>query len=515
MAWDVRHEKQYRKLREEVYAAGGRERQEAQHARGKLTARERLGLLFDGGLFEEIEMYVKSRVELGEVKKQHFSGDGVIAAYGKVNGIPVYAVSQDATISGGAGGEAHVNKICRTLELAIKNRRPIVYLCDSGGARIEEGIISLSAYSRLFYLNTQASGLIPQIAAIMGNCAGGSRYFPAMCDFIFMVRKTGQFFITGPRVIKALTGEDVTMDELGGAEVHGRYSGQAHFVCGDDKECISGIRKLLDYITCTRKKYENRRKIDYTAEGKSIEDIVPEYKKKSYDVREVVGKICDDGEFMEVLPDFAANLVTGFCRLDGRTVGIVANQPRVIGGSLDCDSADKCARFVRVCDCYDIPVLVFEDVPGFYPGSREEKKGILRHGCKMLYAFAEATVPKITVIMRKAYGGAYCAMNSRELGADMVFAWPICEIAVMGADGAVDIMFHRQIREAVDPEVFRKKEIDRYEEKYLTPYFAAAYGMVDEVIMPEETRDRLVKAFAALENKQVQVYEKKHGNIAL
>lgn len=515
MAWDAQHRERYRGMKEKVNLAGGKERQERQHAKGKLTARERITLLFDNGIFNEIEMYAQSHVNLEEIKKEHYLGDGVIAGYGTIGGVNVYAISQDSTVSGGSGGETHVNKICRALELAIKNRCPIVYLCDSGGARIEEGVISLAAYSRLFYLNTQASGMIPQIAAIMGNCAGGSSYSPAMCDFIFMVKKTAQFFITGPRVVKALTGEDVTMDELGGAEVHGKYSGQVHFMCEDDKSCLAQIRMLLKYITCAKISNTGNRKIDYYAKGKLIEGIVPEYKKKSYDVRNVVKQICDDSEFMEVMPCFAANLVIGYCRLDGRTVGIVANQPCVLGGALDCDASDKCARFVRTCDCYNIPILVLVDVPGFYPGQKEEKKGILRHGCKMLYAFSEATVPKVTVIMRKAYGGAYCAMNSKALGADMVYAWPICDIAVMGADGAVDVIFNKEIKAAEEPEEFRKREIAKYEDKYLTPYFAASYGMVDEVILPEETRDKLICAFSCLVNKQMQVFEKKHGNIAL
>ncbi len=515
MAWDEKHEIKLREQKRDVILAGGKEQQEKQHAKGKLTARERVELLFDDGQFEEIEMYIQSRIEFDGVKKRHFASDGVIAAYGKINGVNVYAVSQDSTISGGAGGEMHVNKICRTLELAIQNRCPIVYLCDSGGARIEEGIVSLSAYSRLFYLNTQASGLIVQIAAIMGNCAGGSSYSPAMCDFVFMVKNTSQFFITGPRVIMALTGEKVTMEELGGVEVHSRYSGQVHFACENDKCCLLDIRSLLSYITCPQVTYKNIGKINYRMEGELIKDIVPEYKKKAYDVRCVIKKICDNKDFLEVLPEFAANLVTGFCRLEGKTIGIVANQPMVKGGALDCDASDKCARFVRTCDCYGIPILVLEDVPGFYPGIAEEKKGILRHGCKMLYAFAEATVPKVTVIMRKAYGGAYCAMNSKALGADMVFAWPICEVAVMGADGAVDILFHREIKDAENAEEFRKKEIEKYEERYLTPYFAAAYGMIDEIIMPEETREKLIRVYNTLENKHVEKSKKKHGNIAL
>lgn len=515
MSWNPTYETINTNLKNEVYVAGGQERIDREHIKGKLTARERLKELFDDGIFDEINMLLKSRVDVEELKKKHYLGDGVIAAYGKICGIETYAISQDCTISGGSGGEAHINKICETLELAIKTRKPIVYLCDSGGARIEEGIVSLAAYSRLFRLNAEASGLIPQIAAIMGNCAGGSSYSPAMCDFLFMVENTSQCFITGPKVIKALTGEEITMNELGGTDVHSKYSGQAHFVVKDDKQCLAEIRKLLEYLVIPKQEYSLGDKSTYYKLGKQIEDIVPEVKRQPYDVKQVINRIVDDRELMEILPDFAPNMVIGFARLNGNTIGIVANQANCLGGSIDCDAADKCSRFVRTCDCFSIPLMVFVDVPGFFPGKKEEKKGILRHGCKLLYSFAEASVPKISLIMRKAYGGAYCAMNSKELGADMVFAWPICEIAVMGADGAVDVMFSKKIASADDPNECRQNEIKKYEEKYLNPYFAASYGMVDEVIMPEETRDKLVNAFAVLEGKTTNKYEKKHGNIAL
>lgn len=497
----------------ELNLSGGIERIEKEHKKGKLTARERMELLFDNGEFIEINMLMKSRIEAEEVKKKHFLGDGVITGYGKVNGVTVYAASQDCTISGGAGGEAHVQKMCEAIELAIKTKSPFVCLCDSGGARIEEGVISLSAYSRLFQLNTQASGYIPQIAAIMGNCAGGSSYSPAMCDFIFMVENTSQFFITGPRVIKALTGESVTMDELGGPQVHSVKSGVANFVCKNDVECITEIKQFLSYITFAKTEFvENEL---YEKNTEQIESIIPEKMRKSYDVRKVISCIVDDNSFFEVSKDFARNMVVGFARLEGKSIGIVANQPCVLGGSIDSDASDKTARFVRFCDCFDIPLVVLVDVPGFYPGSKEEQKGILRHGAKILYSFSEATVPKITLIMRKAYGGAFCAMNSKAMGADVVFAWPICEIAVMGADGAVDVMFNKQIAGAENPHEFRQKQINKYEEKYLNPYFAASYGMVDEVILPENTRTKLINALNSLENKEVLVYKKKHGNIPL
>ena len=515
MAWNEEIKVQYDAARAEVSLGGGQKRLDREHSRGKMTARERMEAIFDDGEFTEIEMYAKTRIKPEGVQKTQYVGDGVICGYGNVNGITVYAVAQDATISGGAGGETHVKKICRTLELAIETRSPFVQMCDSGGARIEEGILSLAAYSRLFWLNTQASGYIPQIAAIMGNCAGGSAYSPAMCDILLMVKETGQLFITGPKVIKALTGEEITMNELGGADIHSEWSGQAHFVCQNDKECVGRIREVLEYITVPKVDYKSKRRIDYVKRGKEIEDIVPENKRYSYDVRDVIQKIVDKGIFVELLSDFAKNLVIGFARLDGKAIGIVANQALHMGGSLDCDSGDKCARFVRFCDCFDIPLLVLVDVPGFFPGTKKEKKGILRHGSKILYAFSEATVPKVSLIMRKAYGGAYCAMNSKAMGADMVYAWPICELAVMGADGAVDVIFNKKLREAENPDDLRENLIEDYKEKYLNPYFAASCGFVDEVILPEETREKLISAFDGLKHKRVKAIKKKHGNIAL
>lgn len=515
MAWSIKYESDLKEIVSELIDGGGKERQEKEHIKGKMIARERLEKLFDDGSFAEVDMLLKSRVDIDELKKKHFLGDGVVAAYGKINGVDAYAVSQDCTISGGAGGEAHVNKICDLLELAIKTRKPIVYLCDSGGARIEEGILSLAAYSRLFKLNAEASGLIPQIAAIMGNCAGGSSYSPVMCDFLLMVEDTSQCFITGPKVIKAMTGEEISMEALGGTEIHSKYSGQAYLVTKNDEECIKKIRELLQYITIPKMNFVEKERINYSRLGKNIEDIVPENKKRPYDVLQVIDRIVDGREFMELLPQFAPNMIIGFARLNGKTVGVIANQASCLGGAIDCDAADKCSRFVRTCDCYGIPLLVLVDVPGFFPGLNEEKKGILRHGCKMLYAFAEASVPKVTLIMRKAYGGAYCAMNSKNLGADIVYAWPICEIAVMGADGAVDVIYNKKIATSDNPEECRMNEIRKYKEKYLNPYFAAAHGMVDEIIMPENTRDKLITAFDLLEGKQCGNGERKHGNIAL
>lgn len=513
MAWKQTVKDKYDGMKEELFLAGGQKKIDLQHARGKLTARERMEALFDGGVFNEIEMYSKSQVELEDVKKKHFLGDGVVCGYGQVNGKTVYAVSEDATISGGASGATQVGKMCRTIEQAIVAKKPFVMLCESGGARIEEGIMSLSAHSRLFKDNTRASGYIPQIAAIMGNCAGGSSYSPAMCDFIFMVDKTGQFFITGPKVIKAIVGMDVTMEELGGASVHSHYSGQAHFVYQDDLACIEGIKELLEYITVPKVPYFPT--FDYRALGKEIEEIVPEDKRYPYDVREVIRCLVDEQIIMEVLPEFAKNLVTCFARMNGRSIGIIANQANSNGGALDCDAADKCARFVRFCDCFDIPLLTLVDVPGYLPGVEQERKGILRHGSKILYAFAEATVPQVSLILRKAYGGAYCAMDSKALSSDVAFAWPICEFAVMGAGGAVDVIYHKQLEESEDPAKLRSELIKKYEDKYLDPYYAAMCGMIDEVILPEETRDKIIAAFDSLEDKKIEILPKKHGNISL
>lgn len=515
MAWEQSVRKKYDSMKEELFLAGGQKKIDTQHARGKLTARERMQALFDNGEFSEIEMYSKTQLDMEDVKKKHFLGDGVVCGYGYVNGKIVYAVSEDATISGGASGAIQVEKMCRTLEQATAAKRPFVMLCESGGARIEEGIMSLSAHSRLFRDNAKASGYIPQIAAIMGNCAGGSAYSPAMCDFIFMVNKTGQFFITGPKVIKAIIGADVTMEELGGASVHSQHAGQAHFVYNDDKACIEGIKELLEYITVPQIVFTNKSKLNYKAWGKALESIVPENKRIPYDVREVIKRIVDDQQYMEVLPEFAKSMVTVFARMEGRTIGIVANQANYNGGALDCDSADKCARFVRFCDCFNIPLLTLVDVPGYMPGVDQERKGILRHGSKILYAYAEATVPQVSLILRKAYGGAYCAMDSKALGCDIAFAWPICEFAVMGAGGAVDVIYHKQLEAAQDPNKLREELIKKYEDKYLDPYFAATCGMIDEVILPEETRDKIITAFNSLSDKRQENLPKKHGNISL
>ncbi len=486
---------------------------EKQHSAGKLTARERIELLFDTGSFQEIGLLSVTRQNNLMVEKKHYYGDGVITGYGKVNGRLTFAVSQDSAVSGGAGGEEHVNKICKCLKLAIENKAPFVSLNESGGARIEEGIDSLASYSTLFRLNTLASGYIPQIAAIMGNCAGGASYSPALHDFVFMTMKS-QMYITGPAVIKALTGEEISMDELGGYDVHSTKSGQAHFVCKNDYECINEIKKLLSYLpqNCEERTAEIRADVSKKVD---IESIVPENPKAAYDVVKVIEALTDKSSFLEIQKDFASNICIGFARLEGKSVGIVANQPKNLAGSLNCDAADKASRFIRFCDCFNIPIITLVDVTAFLPGKEQEYKGILRHGSKLIYAYAEATVPKITLIMRKAYGGAYCAMNSKNLGADVVFAWPICELAVMGAEGAVRVICKKQLDNAEDKKKAEEELVDKYNELYLNPYFAASRGLVDEIILPEQTRDKLIKALAMLENKTETRLAKKHGNLPL
>ena len=515
MAWDNIVKNNINNINKELLLAGGQDKIDKHHSRGKLTARERLQILYDNGKFSEIEMYSKTQIVVEGNNKKNFLGDGVICAYGFVNGEVVYTISEDATISGGASGVVQLEKMCRTLEKAISTKKPFVMLCESGGARIEEGIMALSAHSKLFKLNAKASGYIPQIAAIMGNCAGGSAYSPSMCDFVFMVKNTGQYFITGPKVVKATSGVDVTMEELGGAGVHSEYSGQAHFLCNDDQECIENIKQLLQYITVKQYNGPVNCKINYKKLGEEIENIVPDNSRYPYDVKDVICRIVDEQKYIESLPDFAKSIVTAFARIDGKTVGIVANQAKFNGGAICCDAADKCARFVRFCDCFEIPLLTLVDVPGFMPGIEQERKGILRHGSKILFAYAEATVPQITLVIRKAYGGAYCAMDSKELGSDIVFAWPICEFAVMGPEGAVDVIYHKQLSEVEDKVALRNKLIREYEEKYLNPYYAAKCGMVDEVILPEETREKIIIALKVLEQKKVNILQKKHGNITL
>lgn len=514
--WEKAYVKTLNEYNEKAKAGGGEARIEKQHSQGKLTARERLEILFDKGTFREIGALRKSQsLDLPESKR--IFGDGVVTGYGKVNGKTVYAASQDFTVSGGSLGSAHAKKICQVMDLALESMAPFVNINDGGGARIEEGVCSLDGYSGIFTRNTLASGIIPQISVILGPCAGGACYSPAITDFIFMTEKTSQMFITGPGVVKAVTAEVVTPEQLGGSGIHSTKSGVAHFVRKDDKECLEGVRELLKYLPQSNTEKPSDIATKPIDESKKIEEIVPDNFKKAYDVRDVINCFADKGSFLEIQPDFAKNVVIGFIRLDGSVIGVIANQPKVLAGSLDVDASDKASRFVRFCDCFNIPLLTLEDVPGYMPGTKQEHNGIIRHGAKLLYAYADATVPRVTLILRKAYGGAYIAMNSKNLGADYVFALPIAQLAVMGAEGAVDILHRKEIAAAKPEEAqaVRAKLISDYEKKYLNPYIAAENGYIDEVIAPETVRDRLATAFEYLKNKKKARLWKKHGNIPL
>ena len=513
--WSEQHKEEFKKHRIASQIGGGLARYERQHEQGKLSARERIDLLFDPGTFVEVGALCEARPNIYGDRSVKVVGDGVVVGYGKVNGRAVYASSEDFTVNGGSLGEVHSQKICQCMDMAMRAKAPFVSINDSGGARIDEGVCSLSGYSGIFLRNVQASGVIPQIAVILGPCAGGACYSPGICDFIFMTRDTAKMFITGPTVIRTVTREEVTFEELGGAAMHSSVSGVAHFVHDDDRACIRGVRKLLSYLPQNNRLQPpaaRARPIDRSTE---IESIVPDDTKQVYDVRDVIAVIADEDSFLEVHEAFAKSVVVGFFRLDGEVYGVVANQPSWLAGSLDVDSSDKAARFVRLCDCFNIPILSLVDVPGYFPGLQQERHGIIRHGAKLLYAYAEATVPKVSLIMRKAYGGAYIAMNSKRMGADYVFAWPIAEIAVMGAEGAVDILHRREIAKSWNPEAERARLAAEYSEKHLNPYFAAANGLVDEVIAPEDTRKRLAQAFDSLKCKQVDSPWKKHGNIPL
>ena len=514
--WDNHFVDELNCRRQKTFDGGGSKRIEKQHSKGKMTARERLSVLFDDGVYYEINQMIESRCTDFDMREKKVSGDGIVTAYGHVNGKLTFAASQDFTVCGGSGGEEYALKMCKVLELAIKSKAPFVNLNDSGGARIEEGICSLSAYSRLFYLNSIASGLIPQIAAIMGPCAGGAAYSPALCDFVFMVNGTSQMYLTGPAVVKTVTMEEVSSEELGGAKVHMTKSGVAHFSYDDDEGCIDGIRRLLSYLpqNCDEKPYDS-------VSGKSMDlcrglsEVVSEDTRLVYDVHAVIGSFTDRHSFMEVQPEFAKNIVVGFAKIEGKVIGIVANQPNYLAGALDVDASDKSARFVRFCDCFNIPIISLVDVPAFLPGKQQEYNGVIRHGAKLLYAFSEATVPKICIILRKGFGGAFCAMNSKSLSADVVYAWPIAKIAVMGSDGAVNIIFRKQIKASDDPDTERDKLIKEYDNKFMNPYFAASRGFVDEVILPAETKDRILSALDMLKNKKEARPTKKHDNMPM
>jgi propionyl-CoA carboxylase beta chain len=502
--------------REEAFLGGGKARIESQHKKGKLTARERLHFLMDEGSFQEIGMLVSHRSTDFGMENEKYPGDGVITGYGTINGRLVYAFSQDFTVFGGSLSETHAEKICKIMDLAMKNGAPVVGLNDSGGARIQEGVVSLGGYADIFYRNTMASGVVPQISAIMGPCAGGAVYSPAITDFILMVENTSYMFVTGPNVVKTVTHEVVTSEELGGATTHATKSGVTHFACANEIEAIQNVKKLLSYMPQNCEDIAPALPYDAKNELRpELNALMPENASQPYDIREVIDHVIDTGSFLEVHKDFAENIVVGFGRLAGRSIGIVANQPAFLAGVLDINSSTKGARFVRFCDSFNIPLLVFEDVPGFLPGTDQEWNAIITNGAKLLYAFCEATVPRITVITRKAYGGAYDVMNSKHIGADMNFAWPSAEIAVMGAKGAAEIIFKREINAAADKEAKWKEMELAYSDIFANPYRAAERGFIDEVIEPSETRLKLIRAFKMLENKVVNNPKKKHGNIPL
>ncbi|WP_018921554.1 acyl-CoA carboxylase subunit beta [Salsuginibacillus kocurii] len=504
--------------REEVKLGGGEKRIDAQHNRGKKTARERIELLLDEGTFVELNPFIENRgMDFGASKAP---GEGVVTGYGKVEGKLVFLFSQDFTVYGGALGEMHALKIAKTMDLAAENGAPIIGLNDSGGARIQEGVLSLDGYGDIFYRNSIYSGVIPQISVILGPCAGGAVYSPAITDFVFMVEETSQMFITGPKVIESVTGAKINTEDLGGAKVHSSKSGNAHFTGSSEEEVLENVRKLLSFLPSNHKEKPPRFENNQTESVKQgrldqLLDLVPVDSAKVYDVRRVIKELMDEHHFLEVQPDFAKNIVIGFGRIDGATVGVVANNPKMMAGGLDIDSSDKCSRFIRFCDCFNIPIITLEDVSGFIPGIQQEHGGIIRHGAKILYAYSEASVPKITVILRKAYGGAYVALNSKAIGADLVFAWPNAEIAVMGPEGAANIIFAKEIQESSDPEVTRQEKIQEYRERYANPYIAAGNGIVDDVIDPRDTKYSIASGLEMLRNKSTHKPDKKHGNIPL
>ena len=504
-------------LREQAKQAGGADRIDKQHKQGKLTARERIDLLLDSGSFREVDMFVTHRATDFGMADKKYLGDSVVTGWGTIEGRLVYVFSQDFTVFGGSLSQVHAQKICKVMDLAMKNGAPVIGLNDSGGARIQEGVVSLGGYADIFLRNTIASGVVPQISAIMGPCAGGAVYSPALTDFIFMVKNTSYMFITGPDVVKSVTHEDVSFEQLGGADVHNTKSGVAHFASDNEADCLYMIRKLLSYLP--QNNLEDPPFVvtqdDPLRMEEALNSIVPDSPNKPYDMKEVIRLIADEGSFFEVHEHFAMNIVVGFARLGGHSVGIIAQQPQVLAGVLDIDSSEKAARFIRFCDSFNIPLITFEDVPGFLPGVSQEHGGIIKSGAKLLYAYCEATVPKITVITRKAYGGAYDVMNSKHVRGDLNLAWPTAEIAVMGPDGAVNIIFRKEIAEAEDPAAKKAELVAMYREKFANPYVAAEWGYIDDVIEPKETRPRLINALEMLQNKRDSNPPKKHGNIPL
>lgn len=506
-----------RAAKEEIQQGGGQDKIDKQHAKGKLTARERINLLLDEGSFVEVDTFVEHRCTNFGMGNKKIPGEGVVTGYGTVDGRLVYVFAQDFTVIGGSLGEMHAAKICKIQEMALKMGAPVIGINDSGGARIQEGVDALAGYGEVFYNNSISSGVIPQISVIMGPCAGGAVYSPALTDFIFMVNKTSKMFITGPQVIKTVTGEDVSPEKLGGAMTHNSVSGVAHFVYENEEETIKNIKKLLSYLPSNNLEdppvFDSGDDINRIDER--LNEIVPENPNKPYDMKEVIRILADNNDFFEVQPYYAQNIITGFIRLNGKSVGVVANQPKVLAGCLDINASDKAARFIRTCDSFNIPILTLVDVPGFLPGTDQEYGGIIRHGAKMLYSYSEATVPKVTIILRKAYGGAHLAMCSRQLRADMVLAWPTAEIAVMGPEGAANIIFRKDIEASEDPLATKTEKIKEYRDTVANPYVAAARGYVDDVIEPMVTRPRIISALDMLSSKREGRPTKKHGNMPL
>jgi propionyl-CoA carboxylase beta chain len=500
----------------EALLGGGEKRIAAQHKKGKLTARERIDILLDEGSFEEIGMFVSHRCTDFGMEKEQYLGDGVVTGYGTVHGRLVYVFSQDFTVFGGSLSETHAEKICKIMDMAMGNGAPVIGLNDSGGARIQEGVVSLGGYADIFYKNTRASGVIPQLSAIMGPCAGGAVYSPAITDFILMVEQSSYMFVTGPNVVKTVTHEEVTSEELGGAQTHASKSGVTHFACINEVDCINHIKKLLSYMPQNCEEDAPNYPYEMGDETRQkLNTLIPENPNVPYDMKEVIEQICDDHSFLEVHKEYAENIIVGFARVAGRSIGVVANQPASMAGVLDNNSSKKGARFVRFCDAFNIPLLTLVDVPGFLPGTDQEWNGIITNGAKLLYAFCEATVPKITLITRKAYGGAYDVMNSKHIGADLNFAFPNSEIAVMGAKGAVEIIFKKEIDAAENPQQKLDEKVADYTEKFANPYGAAARGFIDEVIMPDQARKKIIKGFTMLQNKVCNMPRKKHGNIPM
>jgi propionyl-CoA carboxylase beta chain len=505
------------KLKEEAKLGGGEERIQSQHEKGKLTARERIELLVDEGSFEEIDMFVKHRARDFGLDKQNFPGDGVVTGFAKIDGRPIALFSQDFTVFGGSLSEAHAEKIIKVMKMAMKAGIPVIGLNDSGGARIQEGVVSLGGYADIFLLNTLASGVVPQISVVLGPCAGGAVYSPAITDFIFMVKNTSYMFVTGPNVVKTVTHEDVSFEELGGAETHASKSGVAHFIFENEVETLLNVRKLLSYIPLNYRDKSPEKQFDISSviSEPKLDEIIPENPNKPYDMKDIINLLADEEDFFEVHQYYAENIVCGFCRIGGMSVGVIANQPQVLAGVLDINASTKAARFVRFCDAFNIPMLVLVDVPGFLPGTEQEWNGIIRHGAKLLFAFSEATVPKVTVITRKAYGGAYDVMNSKHIRGDFNFAWPSAEIAVMGPKGAVEIIFKKDIAKSNNPDEEIEKKLSEYIEKFANPYITAERGYVDDVIAPRETKKKLINAFNLLRTKVDINPKKKHGNIPL